>query len=61
MSNGLGKVLFTEDEIAGRIGEVADEIDRDYIGKELIVVKHPQRFDLLPHGPHKTTQDPIEN
>ncbi|ETA81494.1 hypoxanthine phosphoribosyltransferase [Youngiibacter fragilis] len=38
MSNGLGKVLFTEDEIAGRIGEVADEIDRDYIGKELIVV-----------------------
>ena len=38
MSNGLGKVLFTEDEIARRIAEVAIEIDSDYKGKELIVI-----------------------
>lgn len=38
MSNGLGKVLFTEDEIARRIAEVAKEIDSDYMGKELVVI-----------------------
>lgn len=38
MSNGLGKVLFTEDEISSRIAEVAKEIDSDYMGKELIVI-----------------------
>lgn len=38
MSNGLGKVLFTESEIAKRIAEVAEEIDSDYEGKELVVI-----------------------
>ncbi|MEL7658644.1 MAG: hypoxanthine phosphoribosyltransferase [Bacillota bacterium] len=38
MSNGLGKVLFTEAEIAKRVAEVADEIDSDYAGKELVVI-----------------------
>jgi len=38
MHDDLEKVLFTRDQILQRIGEVADEISRDYEGRELILV-----------------------
>lgn len=38
MLNDLEKVLFKEAEIADRISEIAQEIDRDYAGKEPIMI-----------------------
>ena len=32
------KVMFEEDEIQKRIAEVAAEIDKDYVGKEVVIV-----------------------
>lgn len=34
----LTKTLFTEDEIAGRLREIAAQIDIDYAGKDLLLV-----------------------
>ena len=38
VENDLVNVLFTEAQILERIGELADEIERDYAGKELLIV-----------------------
>ncbi len=38
MHEDLEKVLFTEEQIRQRIAELADEISRDYHGRELIFV-----------------------
>jgi hypoxanthine phosphoribosyltransferase len=38
MNEDLEKVLFTEDQIRQRIAEVAEEISRDYEGRELMLV-----------------------
>ena len=38
MLEDLEKILFTEDQIRARIGEVASEISRDYAGRELLLV-----------------------
>jgi hypoxanthine phosphoribosyltransferase len=38
ISEDLTGVLFTSDQLAARIGEVAAEIDRDYAGKDLLLV-----------------------
>ena len=38
VESDLVNVLFTEDQILERIGELADEIERDYVGKELLIV-----------------------
>jgi hypoxanthine phosphoribosyltransferase len=38
MHEDLEKVLFTEEQILKRIGELADEISRDYEGKEVMLV-----------------------
>ncbi len=38
MGNDLEKVLISEEEIHNRIVEMAQEIDRDYEGKELLLV-----------------------
>jgi hypoxanthine phosphoribosyltransferase len=38
MHDDLEKVLFTQEQIQQRIREVADEISRDYEGKELMLV-----------------------
>ncbi len=35
---GIGKIIFTRDQIQARIAEVAQEINRDYQGKELVIV-----------------------
>ena len=32
------KVMYTDDEIQKRIKEVAKEIDKDYVGKEIVIV-----------------------
>jgi len=38
MHEDLEKVLFTHEHILQRISEVADEISRDYLGRELMLV-----------------------
>ncbi|BAK37862.1 hypoxanthine-guanine phosphoribosyltransferase [Microlunatus phosphovorus NM-1] len=38
ISGDLSRVLFTKDQIAKRIAELAAEIDTDYEGKELLLV-----------------------
>lgn len=38
MGNKLEKILFTEEQIALRLDEMAAEIDRDYQGKDLLLV-----------------------
>ena len=38
MFDDLERVLFTQDQIQQRIKEVADEISRDYQGRELVLV-----------------------
>ena len=38
LSGDLTQVLVTKDELAARINELAAEIDRDYEGKELLLV-----------------------
>ena len=38
LSGDLSRVLYTKEQIAERIGEVAAEIDRDYEGEELLLV-----------------------
>jgi hypoxanthine phosphoribosyltransferase len=38
MIEDLEKVLFTQEEIHGRIKEVAEEISRDYAGRDLLLV-----------------------
>ena len=38
ISGDLTGVLFTEEELATRIAELAAEIDRDYAGKDLLLV-----------------------
>ncbi len=37
-SSGLGKIIFTQDQIQQRVEEIAQEINRDYAGEELIIV-----------------------
>jgi hypoxanthine phosphoribosyltransferase len=34
----LSQVLFTPDEITGRLRELAGDVDRDYAGKDLVIV-----------------------
>ena len=34
----IAEILFAEDEIAGRVRELGDQISRDYEGKELLLV-----------------------
>jgi hypoxanthine phosphoribosyltransferase len=36
--SGLGKIIYTQEQIQQRIAEVAQEITRDYQGKDLIVI-----------------------
>jgi hypoxanthine phosphoribosyltransferase len=38
LSGELTRVLVTKDQLAARIAELAAEIDRDYAGKELLLV-----------------------
>ncbi len=38
VSDDIVKILFTEEEILKRLGEVAKEIERDYEGKDLLMV-----------------------
>jgi hypoxanthine phosphoribosyltransferase len=38
VENDLVKVLYTEKEIHDRLGELAVEIEADYVGKELLIV-----------------------
>ena len=38
MGNALERILVTEDELAGRMAELAAEIDADYQGKEILLV-----------------------
>ncbi|MEQ8174250.1 MAG: hypoxanthine phosphoribosyltransferase [Syntrophomonadaceae bacterium] len=35
---GVGKIVFTEEQIQNRIAEIAEEINKDYQGRELIIV-----------------------
>lgn len=37
-SPGLGKIIFTQEQIQQRVAEVAQQINQDYQGKELVVV-----------------------
>ena len=34
----VARILFTEEELARRVQELADEINRDYAGKELLLI-----------------------
>ena len=36
--NDLTKVLFTEEQIQARLGDIARQIEHDYDGKELLLV-----------------------
>lgn len=38
ISNDLTKVLFTEEQIQARLGDIARQIEHDYDGKELLLV-----------------------
>jgi hypoxanthine phosphoribosyltransferase len=38
LEGDLTRVLYSKDELAARIGELAAEIDRDYQGKDLLLV-----------------------
>ena len=38
LGTDLEKVLITEEQIASRLGEMAEEISRDYAGKDLLLV-----------------------
>ena len=38
VENDLVKVLFTEEQIQDRLGELAKEIEADYEGKDLLIV-----------------------
>ncbi|HEY6682956.1 MAG TPA: hypoxanthine phosphoribosyltransferase, partial [Propionibacteriaceae bacterium] len=38
LDGDLTRVVVTEEELATRIAELAVEIDRDYAGKELLLV-----------------------
>jgi len=38
LEGDLTRVLYSKDEVAARIGELAAEIDRDYRGKDLLLV-----------------------
>lgn len=38
VQNDLEKILFTEDEIRGKVAELAAAIEADYAGKDLLVV-----------------------
>ena len=38
VENDLVEVLFTEKQIVDRLGELAQEIERDYEGKDLVIV-----------------------
>lgn len=35
---GLGRVVYTEEQIQTRLREVAEEINRDYAGKKLVII-----------------------
>lgn len=35
---GLGKIIYTENEIQQKIAEIAEQINRDYAGKKLIII-----------------------
>jgi len=37
-TTGLGKTIFTQEQIQQRISEIAQEINRDYAGKDLVIV-----------------------
>lgn len=37
-SPGLGKIIYTEEQIQQRVAEVAELINRDYSGQELVIV-----------------------
>jgi len=38
LGDALAKVLITEEEIGKRLGELATEVDRDYAGRDLLLV-----------------------
>jgi hypoxanthine phosphoribosyltransferase len=38
IDDDLASILLTEDEIAGRLGELADQIEADYRGRDLLLV-----------------------
>src|SRR6201992_293013 len=38
MGDGLKQVLITEEQLKTRIGELADQIDADYAGRELLLI-----------------------
>jgi hypoxanthine phosphoribosyltransferase len=38
MGKDLAEVLITEDEIKAKLAELADQIDRDYSGRDLLIV-----------------------
>jgi hypoxanthine phosphoribosyltransferase len=38
LQGDLMRVLYSKDEVASRMGELAAEIDRDYVGKDLLLV-----------------------
>jgi len=37
-STGIGKIIYTEDQIGQRVAEIADLINRDYEGQELVII-----------------------
>ena len=37
-SSGLGKIMFTEDQIKKRVEEMAEAINRDYAGEDLVII-----------------------
>jgi hypoxanthine phosphoribosyltransferase len=38
LNSDLTRVLVTKEQLAARISELAAEVDRDYAGKELLLV-----------------------
>jgi hypoxanthine phosphoribosyltransferase len=38
LDGDIVKILFTEDEIVARLGELANEIEKDYDGEDLLIV-----------------------
>jgi len=45
--SGIGKTIFTQEQIQQRVAEVGLEINRDYQGKEFGHSQRPQRSHLL--------------
>ncbi len=61
MHDDIKNVLVSEEELKAKVRELGAQISRDYEGKNLVLVSHPERYRGLYGRPDAGGEHPLQH